>query len=224
MDYFLMVVNLFTSIFPLICRYMNLITRGRDADATDDAVAKGASMLDELTKVVNRCIIRRTSAILAKYLPVKVELVICCRLTELQTSLYESFLQSKGIRALARDDGDSKAMASSLAAITSLKKLCNHPDLIHELCKEGAEGWESGLGLFPPGHNPSRTMLPELSGKMAVLDGILALTKSTTKDKVVLVSNYTQTLDVFEKLCKNRRLVPGDFFRSPLCHSLHQKN
>ncbi|OQV18566.1 DNA repair and recombination protein RAD54-like [Hypsibius exemplaris] len=186
-------------------KYMNQITRGRDADATDDAVTKGSAMLDELTKVVNRCIIRRTSAILAKYLPVKVELVICCKLTPLQTSLYENFLQSKGVRALARADGDSKATASSLAAITSLKKLCNHPDLVYELCQNGAEGWERGLELFPPGHNPAKVVLPDLSGKMAVLDGILALMKSTTKDKVVLVSNYTQTLDVFEKLCQMRR-------------------
>lgn len=42
---------------------------------------------------------------------------------------------------------------------------------------------------------------------MLVLDYILALTKSTTDDKVVLVSNYTQTLDLFEKLCRSRRCV-----------------
>lgn len=45
------------------------------------------------------------------------------------------------------------------------------------------------------------------SGKMLVLDYILAITRSTTSDKVVLVSNYTQTLDLFEKLCRNRRCV-----------------
>lgn len=44
-------------------------------------------------------------------------------------------------------------------------------------------------------------------GKMLVLDYILAVTKSTSNDKVVLVSNYTQTLDLFEKLCRNRRFV-----------------
>jgi SNF2 family DNA or RNA helicase len=44
-------------------------------------------------------------------------------------------------------------------------------------------------------------------GKMIVLDYLLAVIKATTTDRVVLVSNYTQTLDVFEKLCQQRRYV-----------------
>ena len=46
---------------------------------------------------------------------------------------------------------------------------------------------------------------PELSGKMKVLDGLLSTLRFTTKDRIVLVSNYTQTLDMFADLCKERR-------------------
>lgn len=38
---------------------------------------------------------------------------------------------------------------------------------------------------------------PTFSGKMKVLDYLLAVTRAKTKDKFVLVSNYTQTIDSF---------------------------
>ncbi len=44
----------------------------------------------------------------------------------------------------------------------------------------------------------------ELSTKLMVLDCMLAVIKTTTTDKMVLVSNYTQTLDLFERLCQLR--------------------
>jgi DNA repair and recombination RAD54-like protein len=44
----------------------------------------------------------------------------------------------------------------------------------------------------------------ELSTKLMVLDCMLAVIKTTTTDKIVLVSNYTQTLDLFERLCRLR--------------------
>ena len=54
--------------------------------------------------------------------------VVCCRLTVLQQILYEHFLQSKATRKLL----NGKGTAGVLSAITSLKKLCNHPKLIYD--------------------------------------------------------------------------------------------
>jgi len=40
---------------------------------------------------------------------------------------------------------------------------------------------------------------------MVVLERFLAKMHTETDDKIVLISNFTQTLDVFEKLCRDRR-------------------
>ncbi|NXY35253.1 RAD54 protein, partial [Pomatorhinus ruficollis] len=179
------------------------ILKGRDADASEAERHKGEERLKELISIVNRCLIRRTSDILSKYLPVKIEQVVCCRLTPLQTELYKNFLkQAKPVEELK----DGKISVSSLSSITSLKKLCNHPALIYDKCVEEEEGFMGALGLFPSGYS-TKSVEPQLSGKMLVLDYILAVTKSTSNDKVVLVSNYTQTLDLFEKLCRSRRYL-----------------
>ncbi|NWW54510.1 RAD54 protein, partial [Pedionomus torquatus] len=179
------------------------ILKGRDADASEADRLKGEERLKELISIVNRCLIRRTSDILSKYLPVKIEQVVCCRLTPLQVELYKNFLkQAKPVEELK----EGKISVSSLSSITSLKKLCNHPALIYDKCVEEEEGFMGALDLFPAGYS-TKSVEPQLSGKMLVLDYILAVTKSTSNDKVVLVSNYTQTLDLFEKLCRNRRYL-----------------
>lgn len=56
-------------------RYETPILRGRDSTATDAEISRGKERLQEMVSLVNKCIIRRTSAILTHYLPVKIELV-----------------------------------------------------------------------------------------------------------------------------------------------------
>ncbi|KAM4574256.1 DNA repair and recombination protein RAD54-like isoform 2-T2 [Fundulus diaphanus] len=154
------------------------ILKGRDADASNRERQEGEEKLKELISIVNR-------------------------LTPLQIELYKHFLkQAKPTETLQ----EGRISIPSLSSITSLKKLCNHPALIYDKCLEEEEGFEGALDLFPPGYC-AKTVEPQLSGKMLVLDYILAVTKSTTSDKVVLVSNYTQTLDLFEKLCRFRRYL-----------------
>ena len=55
-----------------------------------------------MAELVNRCIIRRTQALLSKYLPVKFEQVVCIRMTSLQEDIYQSFVNSDAIRRSMR--------------------------------------------------------------------------------------------------------------------------
>lgn len=80
--------------------------------------------------------------------------------------------------------------------------MCNHPDLVFDKIEARSEGFEKALELFP--NYNKRDILPALSGKFMVLDCLLANIKTNSDDKIVLVSNYTQTLDLFEKLSHKR--------------------
>lgn len=176
------------------------ILRGRDADATDKDRLKGDECLTELLKIVNKYIIRRTNDILSKYLPVKYEHVVFCGLAPFQLALYNYFITTPHIQALLRGKG-----SQPLKAIGLLKKLCNHPDLLD--LSTDLPGCED---LYPEEYVPKesrgrdRDIKPWYSGKMQVLDRMLSRIRADTNDKIVLISNYTSTLDLFEKLCRNR--------------------
>nr|CAD7409896.1 unnamed protein product [Timema poppensis] len=184
-------------------KFENPILRGQDADATDEERKKGQQCLEELSNIVNRCLIRRTSALLSKYLPVKIEQVVCVKMSPLQQKLYKAFITSDALKKAVGGENTGKVNLSALSSITSLKKLCNHPDLVYDKIQTRSEGFEKALELLPDKYDV-RKVVPELSGKLMVLDCLLAVVRTTSDDKVVLVSNYTQTLDLFERLCHMR--------------------
>ncbi|CAL4145444.1 unnamed protein product [Meganyctiphanes norvegica] len=181
-------------------KYELPILRSRDSEASDKDHQIGKEKLEELIGIVSRCIIRRTNDILSKYLPQKTEHVICCPLTDMQRDMYLRFINSSAVKQIS---GDGRLGVSALASITSLKKLCNHPDLLYDKVQKKEPGYAGLQEFYPQGHDPKR-LRPELSSKVAVLDTLMALIKSTSDDKIVLISNYTQTLDLFETLASLR--------------------
>ena len=133
--------------------------RGQDAAATDTERKLAQERLAELVSIVNKCLIRRTSALLSKYLPLKYELVVCIRMGKLQTDLYNSFIQSDSVRkSMEENSANSKKgkSFSTLAAITLLKKLCCHPDLVYDKILEKSDGFENAAKLMPPNYNTKR--------------------------------------------------------------------
>jgi DNA repair and recombination protein RAD54B len=47
--------------------------------------------------------------------------------------------------------------------------------------------------------------MSDASGKLIALAALLKALKTKTDEKIVVVSNFTQTLDVLEELCKSRQ-------------------
>ncbi|KAL3955896.1 hypothetical protein ACCO45_008742 [Purpureocillium lilacinum] len=193
--------NLLGSRLEFRKRFEIPILRGRDADASEADRKRGDECTTELLGIVNKFLIRRTNDILSKYLPVKYEHVVFCNLAPFQLDLYNYFITSPDIQALLRGKG-----SQPLKAINILKKLCNHPDLLN--LSDDLPGSE---GCFPSGYVPKesrgrdRELRPELSGKMQVLARMLERIRQDTNDKIVLISNYTSTLDLFERMCRSNK-------------------
>ncbi|CAO3626649.1 unnamed protein product [Cunninghamella blakesleeana] len=177
------------------------ILRGRDSDANEALRKLSDEKVAEFWAIVSKFTIRRTNDILSEYLPTKYEHVVFCKLSPFQEKLYNVFLTSPEIKRLLRGQG-----SQPLKAITMLKKLCNHPDLLN--LPNELEGSEE---VLPPGYTSSygagknAPVQSSLSGKFLVLDRMLAKIKKETDDKIVLVSNYTQTLDLFEQFCNQKQ-------------------
>ncbi|KAG7661794.1 RAD54 [[Candida] subhashii] len=185
--------------------FENAILRGRDADATDKERENGDKKLVELSQMVSKFIIRRTNDILSKYLPVKYEYVLFTGLSPMQKVLYQHFITSPEIKKLLRGIG-----SQPLKAIGMLKKLCNHPDLLN--LPDDIDGSEN---LIPDdycssigpnsGGGRNREIQTWNSGKFMILERFLHKIHTETNDKIVLISNYTQTLDLIEKMCRSKR-------------------
>ncbi|KIP08757.1 hypothetical protein PHLGIDRAFT_363714 [Phlebiopsis gigantea 11061_1 CR5-6] len=185
--------------------FENAIVRGRDADATDAVKAESEKRLKELGGLVSKFIIRRTNDLLSKYLPVKYEQVVFCTLSQFQLDLYRLFIKSPEIQALLRG-----AQSQPLKAINILKKLCNHPELLN--LPEDLRGSDHlipdgfcGAGATARDRGRSQDVHTEWGGKFVVLERFLARMRAETNDKIVLISNYTQTLDLFEKMLRSKK-------------------
>ncbi|KAJ3315176.1 DNA-dependent ATPase protein rad54 [Boothiomyces sp. JEL0838] len=177
-------------------KYEIPILRGRDADATEKDRLRSEECLQELLSTANKFIIRRTAELLTKYLPTKYEYIVFCRMTEFQKKLYRHYSQQEMQRLIKSENSEKKGGQSTLKAMTTMKKIVNHPALL--TAKDVPDSW------IPAGFNFS-DCLPEFSGKFWLLEQMLVQMKRESNDKIVLISNYTQTLDYIDKMCRVRR-------------------
>ncbi|XP_070977901.1 DNA repair and recombination protein RAD54B-like [Oncorhynchus clarkii lewisi] len=215
---------------PILC--------SRQPICTEEERVLGEERAAELSRLTGLFILRRTQEIINRYLPPRLDWTVFCSPSPLQRELYQALLSHRVIRACLQG---STQTHTHLACITALKKLCNHPGLLYSTVQERSDGgsaegslYEGLRGVFPESYSSGGFSTAD-SGKLLVLSDLLTtIHHLSPTDRVVLVSNYTQTLDLLQDLCvhlgytycrldgntptiQRQRLV--DNFNSP--HSAH---
>jgi len=201
------------------------ILRGCEPGATDRQKQRMIDMQQEMSATVNNFILRRINTLNAQHLPPKLVQVVCCNLTEIQQNMYAHLCNSKAMQHVL----DGKQV-NCLGSIQMLMKLCNHPSLVvdaessnnqdrrggrakktisyAEEEKSTAAPGADGIAKFMPyeamGGGRNAPVMPELSGKMFVLYRLMREMRRPGNggDKIVIVSNYTQTLDFIGRMCR----------------------
>ena len=102
------------------------IKRGGYANASQMQVQLAYRTALILKDLINPYLLRRLKKDIKEVqrMPGKKEQVLFCRLSDQQRTMYESFLKSDHVKSVLRGS------AQLLGAITVMRKICNHPDLI----------------------------------------------------------------------------------------------
>ncbi|KAF8425851.1 SNF2 family N-terminal domain-containing protein [Tirmania nivea] len=177
------------------------IVKSQQPEATSKDIEMGKARADELASITKLFVLRRTAEILSKYLPPKTEYVIFCRPTTLQLDVYKGILDAPAFNTCLGNP------QSSLQLITLLKKICNSPSLIGKKSKDEGDSkintdFESLFPLIKSSKLKNLTF--SRSGKLRVLERMLVTLRRTTDEKIVLVSNYTSTLDLLQSMLSGK--------------------
>ncbi|KAM0847692.1 hypothetical protein ACQ4PT_054849 [Festuca glaucescens] len=118
-------------------RYELPIIKGNEKTASNQAKHIGSNVAKELREWIKPYFLRRMKSEVSletgltdnKRLPKKNELIIWLQLTDRQRQLYKAFLNSELVHLAA-------SQGNPLAAITVLKKICDHPQIVTKRAAE----------------------------------------------------------------------------------------
>lgn len=182
--------------------YEEPILRSRQPSCTEEERCIGEERAAELFRLTGVFTLRRTQEIINQYLSERIEWTVFCKPTELQIRLYKVLLSTRPIRACL-SGSHTYTHSPHLVCINALKKLCNHPALLYNTLQEKSDEMYEGevKELFPEEYSTGAFSTAD-SGKLLVLTDLLSAIQHVNRtDRVVLVSNYTQTLDLLQDVC-----------------------
>ncbi|VDO03198.1 unnamed protein product [Rodentolepis nana] len=195
-------------------QYGKPILRSRERDASNAERLHGNLMAESLNKMIAPFILRRTKQDTLsdnQQMPQKNELVVWLYLSNLQETIYRSFLKLEHVKSLLFGN----TTRSPLVELTILKKLCDHPRLLStEQC--------ANLGLDVsktlPGSEiqvPSFKTLLEESGKIGFTVQLLeqfqieSLETGKPAHRTLIFSQSLRLLDMTEAAILEVNRVPS---------------
>lgn len=187
------------------------IRRGGYANASRMQVQLAYRCSLVLRDLINPYLLRRRKKDVREVsrMPGKTEQVLFCRLSSRQRMLYESYLGSDEVANVIRGSHQS------FRAITVLRKICNHPDLVCRSDESSAKAFcKNGAAPPPPPHPNADLELSSSSdeseldddgesvalrsGKLEVLSKILPLWKRQGH-RVLLFCQWTKMLNIIQR-------------------------
>ncbi|KAF7232063.1 hypothetical protein EG68_07299 [Paragonimus skrjabini miyazakii] len=184
------------------------ITQGGYASASPLQVETAYRCACILRDLLTPFLLRRLKADVRIQLPSKSEQILFCRLTNYQRQLYQEFTESQLCKDLLNGKGNV------FSALTMLRKLCNHPDLVtggpRDRLMLGPEVPEDdqdrdGVGIVDQ-YEWTRFGCPRRSSKMLVVASLLH-TWADQGHKVLLFSQSRRMLNLLERLVLSMSLT-----------------
>lgn len=148
-------------------------------------------IIRRLHKVLRPFLLRRLKKDVEKDLPDKVEKVIKCKLSALQSRVYKQLLEHNALFVGNKIQGHKAGLRGLNNKVMQLRKICNHPFVFEEV--------EDAV-------NPGRLttdLIWRSSGKFELLDRILPKLKAT-KHRTLLFFQMTQVMDIMEDFLRLR--------------------
>lgn len=199
-------------------KYSDNIIVSRNKDSNKNQVQKGQDCALLLRNCLANILLRRTrDSILSSILPPRKEFIISCCLTNLQLIQYENEMNiilnqinnvnkldntNNIVDNLIEDTNDNTPVVGILPNLMRLRQIS---DITLK---------DSNIKEINDDHNNNNAInkddndyysIFKRSGKIKVLESIVSSIKQIGKERVVIVSNFTNTLDYIQILAKFRK-------------------
>ncbi|GAA5989028.1 hypothetical protein JCM10908_006278 [Rhodotorula pacifica] len=176
------------------------IMAARQPDASSKQRQDGAEAQETLAAIRSHFVLRRENSVILQHLPAKYEYTVFIRPTALQLEVYRQALGNSAVKQML----EGSDMRNGISLLQTLLKIATSPGLLLKQIQEKGYGHsdESILDPFPKETDKHDF---GLSGKFSVLGAMLADLWKCQIEKIVVVSNFTTTLDIIETHCKRNR-------------------